>query len=1179
MESVGPIADLPLHLTPDPNRTVAAIVVVTEPSIELASTLRSLGRQDVPVTTLVVDDGSLNDPREVIAESSPDTFVTRLDKSVGWAAAANAGAALVQGATWLLITHDDVAPAPDAVREMLDVAIEHDADLVSPKLVSWNDHDRLLSVGYSADRSASAVARVDLNELDQGQHDFVRSVQAADGACLLVKASSFRAVGGFTECMTAPATVDSVSNRSGNIDEQNSKRAAILGGPSLGEDLDLCWRLLRAGGRAFVAPSARVAHAERNHRAADAAETIESVGTTDALQVVARRRNQVTTVISTLRGFALIRALSALIVQRLTLARSPLPLPAVRRLLARTGFKALLAHRQSTSAVNKLPHAQSSRFESQLVTGEITVRKLLGREVVKDSAQALSIAGDAVSVGWRRGPIRLISGLFLVAVTALLVGSRSLFGGVPFHGQFAPIPGFRSLLQTYGNNAPPQFPTVPGGRGVPGLLIGAVTRFVGLGQDGFVGFLSTTLLVPIGVIGAARLGSALAKAGANQGSRDHATGVLSASLAAALYGATPAAVAALRSGSWEALLLYGTLPWLLYSILFHGGELLQHESGSRHFTKSRAQLLTSAIRVGLPLAAAGAVAPVVLPVVVCGVILLGFGALIAGRLDTNSPTALISELDTQTGQTLPPLAVGESRRSRLGALKVLLGALIVCALLYAGWLTSLVSAPLLLRGRGATTSPVQLIDVLRFATVTNRDGTLGVGGWLTLGIPLSALITMLLVNELRLRWALRWWMVAIGFATAMWCAERGALIGLFPSHEVLAVPLSLAMVMVVTIGISAVTQDIRSAKFGWRQTATLTAIAAVILAVIPLVWSARSGTWGAKPGDARVESAWIADSAQTTDRFATLWVGTNETVDGQSFATKQRGLLTPLGLQARWTITGVVPPTATALWGGGPQDESEDVAGLLEQAASGATFRVGSLIPYVRYVVIAPPDGGSADELRELDRLADGLNQQLDLRETERRGSVSILENTAYVASTSNQSNSNQSNSNQSNSNQSWTLLRWLQLLLWSGATVAFVADWSTRRRRLDQLAAEFDDLPDEDDDDSPSAWDASLTVAGAFGSDDDVFADTNRRSGRATGRTVGRTVGRTERNVRIDRLAAPIGGEAVAENEPLQTEPESLADQLWADWSQRHGRDQTQDSSRQNSPQADTPQSKGPNT
>jgi GT2 family glycosyltransferase len=1130
MESVGHNADSPL----ESNRSVAAIVVITEPSPELQSTLRALRRQDTPVTMLVVDDASLHDPTELIAEASPDAFVSRLEQPSGWAAAANAGAALVQGAHWLLITHDDVAPAPDAVREMVDVAIAHDADLVVPKLVVWTDHDRLLSVGYSSDRSANALARVDVNELDQGQHDFVRSVQAVDGACILVKASVFHAVGGFAASMTAPASpsrrarsfgpsrspldrATRLVGRRGSVEEQNVKRAGLLTGPALGEDVDLCWRILRAGGRAFVAPSARVAHAQRRHRGTEAIDAADGDARTvtdpasEALRLLASRRNRVVTVLSTLRGFTLLRAISALIVQRITLSRSSLPLPAVRRLLSPTGFGAIRKQRQAVASVTDMAKAEPSRLESQLVTGDITIRKLLGREVAKDSAQALSIAGDAVSVGWRRGPIRLVSGLFVLAMMALALGSRSLLGGVPWRGQFAPIPGVRWLLRTYGNDGQVPYPSVPDGRGVPGLLVATIARLVGFGQSGLVGFMSTTWLIPLGIIGAARLGSAMARAGANKGAPDHATGVLSASLAAALYGATPVAVAGIRSGSWEALLLYGALPWILFAVLFHGGELHQEVD-----TRNRRLLLTSGIRVGLPLAITAALTPVAIPVVIAAVFLLWFGAVVAGG----------------ASQSTSDEGSGSGRSSKSGSVVVTLSALVVCAALFAGWLSRLVVTPILLRGRGATGEPTSIVDVLRLAARPHQDGDFGVGGWLTLGIPLAALITMLLVNELRLKWALRWWMVAVGFGSAMWLAERGPLIGLFPSHEVLAVPLALSMVLVVTIGISAVTQDIRRAQFGWRQTATLTAIAAVIVAVLPIAWSARSGTWGATRGTARTEAEWIADSATELDSFETLWIGSNDTVDGQSYPVVQGSQRTPLGEQARWNLTGVNPPYATALWGSPARGSDNNIGNILEQAGSGSTFRVGSLLPNVRYIVIAPP----AVDSPQLTRLTTGLNQQLDLQETDRRGSVAILENTAYAPNRT---------TAVSKAGPAWVALRWLQLLLWSGATVAFLADWSARRRRLDQLAAEFDDLADETDHDFTHAWDASLTVEGAFRPDDDVYADvfddTHSAKAHAT------------KSHSDTSYAGTQSSEA-----PGQLEPESLADQLWVEWSQRHGRDQT---------------------
>src|ERR1019366_9279858 len=137
----------------------------------------------------------------------------------------------VEGASHLLVCHDDVAPAPDALRCMVGEAYRLNAGIVGPKLVEWDAPDRLLQVGLGVDRFGAVIERVEAGELDQAQHDEVREVFAVPGGCTLVRADLFKAVGGFDPEINL-----------------------------FGEDVDLCWRAQVAGARVIVAPAARVRH-------------------------------------------------------------------------------------------------------------------------------------------------------------------------------------------------------------------------------------------------------------------------------------------------------------------------------------------------------------------------------------------------------------------------------------------------------------------------------------------------------------------------------------------------------------------------------------------------------------------------------------------------------------------------------------------------------------------------------------------------------------------------------------------------------------------------------------------------------------------------------------------------------------------------------------------------------
>ena len=77
-----------------------------------------------------------------------------------FAAAANSVRNLDQGAAYLLICHDDVVLAPDAVRIMVVESLRSNAGIVGPKLVDWDEPDRLhCGGGKPHDQSEEQIER------------------------------------------------------------------------------------------------------------------------------------------------------------------------------------------------------------------------------------------------------------------------------------------------------------------------------------------------------------------------------------------------------------------------------------------------------------------------------------------------------------------------------------------------------------------------------------------------------------------------------------------------------------------------------------------------------------------------------------------------------------------------------------------------------------------------------------------------------------------------------------------------------------------------------------------------------------------------------------------------------------------------------------------------------------
>jgi GT2 family glycosyltransferase len=221
----GPLAQYP---------PVVAVVVTRNPGPWLEDTLRSLAAQDYDdLTVLVVDCGSADDPTPRVAGVLPQAFVRRLDDGAGFASAANEALHTVEGATFLLLCHDDVVLDAPAVRLLVEEGYRSNAGILGPKLVTVENPEVLLEVGRAIDRFGAPYTGIEPGELDQEQHDGVRDVFYVPTAAMLVRTDLFDELEGFD-----PATFPGA------------------------EDLDLCWRARLAGARVLVVPDARARHRE-----------------------------------------------------------------------------------------------------------------------------------------------------------------------------------------------------------------------------------------------------------------------------------------------------------------------------------------------------------------------------------------------------------------------------------------------------------------------------------------------------------------------------------------------------------------------------------------------------------------------------------------------------------------------------------------------------------------------------------------------------------------------------------------------------------------------------------------------------------------------------------------------------------------------------------------------------
>jgi GT2 family glycosyltransferase len=250
---------------------VTALIVAHEGAPWLPRTLHALREQvRPPDLVLAVDAGSSDDSEVLLRESLPE--VVRSDPAEGMAGglaaavdraraerieapmargraaepawpgvepdAAALDPAELRSARWYWILHDDSAPDPDSLEQLLLGADRNPrAHVLIPKTVAWSDHGRLVGVGNGWAPGLPVIEQLEPRERDQGQHDVDHPVYTGSSAGMLVRSDTWHALGG--------------------MDARAGQWAAAA---------DLCRRVWGCGGDVTFIPHAVVAHRQAGHR-------------------------------------------------------------------------------------------------------------------------------------------------------------------------------------------------------------------------------------------------------------------------------------------------------------------------------------------------------------------------------------------------------------------------------------------------------------------------------------------------------------------------------------------------------------------------------------------------------------------------------------------------------------------------------------------------------------------------------------------------------------------------------------------------------------------------------------------------------------------------------------------------------------------------------------------------
>lgn len=226
------------------------MVVAHNGSDYLPRTLAALADQTRPADVAIgVDVGSQDNSAALLERGLGRGNVTRAASGrAGMGAAASAALAALApwdpespgaASEWIWLIHDDAAPAPEALAELLH-AVERapSVTVAGCKQLDWDTPRRLIDVGLSTSRWAERLTLIEADELDQGQYDGRSDIFAVNSAGMLVRRDAWEQLNGFDPAL-----------------------------PGTGDDVDFCWRNRLAGNRVVVVPSARMFHVDHRPHA------------------------------------------------------------------------------------------------------------------------------------------------------------------------------------------------------------------------------------------------------------------------------------------------------------------------------------------------------------------------------------------------------------------------------------------------------------------------------------------------------------------------------------------------------------------------------------------------------------------------------------------------------------------------------------------------------------------------------------------------------------------------------------------------------------------------------------------------------------------------------------------------------------------------------------------------
>ena len=193
--------------------------------------------QGLDAEVMVADNASADDSAEMMQAEFPEVPLICLEKNFGFTGGYNRALAMVEAEYYVLINSDIEVPE-GWLKPLVEWMDSHPGcGACGPKLISYHNRDRFEYAGAAGgrlDRYGYPFCRgriLQKVEKDLGQYDTPADVLWVSGACLMVRATVWKALGGLDDRFFAHM-----------------------------EEIDLCWRMQLRGWKVTMVPESYVYH-------------------------------------------------------------------------------------------------------------------------------------------------------------------------------------------------------------------------------------------------------------------------------------------------------------------------------------------------------------------------------------------------------------------------------------------------------------------------------------------------------------------------------------------------------------------------------------------------------------------------------------------------------------------------------------------------------------------------------------------------------------------------------------------------------------------------------------------------------------------------------------------------------------------------------------------------------